>query len=85
MLVSFDSVCAPSYPDPGFCPNSIYNAPGGATEALPDPDVPSPIFLLHFSFNLHFYLVINSALDSFTFFPKTFSVTLSAISNASSI
>ena len=50
----------------------------------------TPTFLLQlffciFSFNLHFDLVINSALDLFLFFHKNFSVTLLAIANASSI
>ena len=50
----FDSVCAPSSPDPGSWPDSISNAPVGAIEALPDPDIPSPTFLLNFFFQLAF-------------------------------
>ena len=54
MLTSFDSVCATSSPDPDFWPDSISNAPGCAIEALPDPDVHSPTFPLHFFFQLAF-------------------------------
>ena len=54
ILTSFDSVFAPSSPDPGFWPDSIYNALRGATETIIDPYVPSPTFLLHFFFQLEF-------------------------------
>ena len=63
MLMYFDSVCTPSFPYPGIWPDSISNAPGGAIEALPEPDVPSPNFLLHFSFNFYFDIVVKIALD----------------------
>ena len=68
-----------------FCPDSIFNAPGGATEALPDLNVPSPTFFCIFSFNLHFDLMINSAIDLFLFLHNNFQVTLSAITNSPSI
>ena len=54
MLTYFYSVCAPSYPDLGFWYDLIFNSPGGATKALPDPDVPSPTFIMHFFFQLEF-------------------------------
>ena len=76
ILTYFDSVCATSSPDTVFWPYSISNTPGGTTKALPDPDVLSPNFLFHFSFNLNFDLVINSALDSFLFFHKKFFTSL---------
>ena len=54
MLTFFDSVCSSSYPDPGFWLDQIPNAPGGATEALPNPEIPSPNFLLNLFFQLAF-------------------------------
>ena len=85
MIMSFYSVCAPSYTDPSFWPDLISNTAGGATEAFYDPDFPFPTFILNFSFNLHFDLVVNSALDLFFFFHNFFSFSLSAIANSSSI
>ena len=86
MFTSFDSVCAPSSSDPGFCPDSISNAPGGATETLPDPGVPSPTFILHFFFQLEFWSCDQQLLWFVSlFFTRRFPVTLSAIVNVSSI
>ena len=69
MITSFYYICAPSSHDTGFWPDSISNASGGATEALPDNNVPSPTFLLHFFFQHAFCSCDQQHL--FIFFHKT--------------